>query len=68
MERKLTDTKFKHCGCIYFKGDIPEGLPLALSGTIAPTNLEQFTMGPLLGGDYWRKAKSSLKLNRGPCK
>ncbi|KAF4633803.1 hypothetical protein G7Y89_g4304 [Cudoniella acicularis] len=25
IERKLTDTKFKHCGCIYFKEDIPQG-------------------------------------------
>ena len=68
IERKLTDTKFKQCGCIYFKEDIPQGDRLVTTSTISPSTLERFTMGPLVDMDHWRKVKASMDLNRGPCK
>jgi len=68
IERKLTDTKIKHCGCIYFKEDIPRGEPLATASTVSPSTLDRFTMGPLVDMDHWRKKKASMVLNRGPCK
>ncbi len=67
MEHKLTGTKFKHCGCIYFKEDIPQGEQLVITSTISPSSLERFTMGPLVDMDYWRKLKASMDLNRGSC-
>ena len=68
IERKLVDTKFRHCGCIYFKKDISQGERLAIISTVSPSTLERFMMGPLMDMDQWRKAKASMDLNRGPCK
>lgn len=68
IERKLADTKFRHCGCIYFKDDISRGHRLEITGTTSPSTLERFTMGPLVDMDYWRKVKASMDLSRGPCK
>ncbi|RFU31022.1 hypothetical protein B7463_g5319, partial [Scytalidium lignicola] len=66
MERKLTDTKFKYCGSIYFKEDMPHGYRLVITSTVSPSILEQFTIGPLVHMDHWRKVKASMDLNRGP--
>jgi hypothetical protein len=68
IERKLTNTKFKLCSCIYFKEDVPQSKRLVITGTISPSVLERFTIGPLVDIDYWRKEKASMDLNRGPCK
>lgn len=68
IERKLTDTKFKLCGCIYFKEDLPQGERLVISSTILPSTQERFTIGPLVDMDHWQKVKASMDLNRGPCK
>jgi hypothetical protein len=68
IERKLTDTKFKLYGCMYFKEDIPQGDRLVITGTVSPLTLERFTMGPLVDMDHWRKVKASMDLNRRPCK
>jgi predicted membrane-bound mannosyltransferase len=67
IERKLTDTNFKQCGCIYFKEDVPHGDRLITTRTTLPSTLEQFRMGPLVAMDYWRKEKAKMDLNRGPC-
>lgn len=70
IERKLTDTKFKHSGCIYFKKDLPQGEPLAMTTTssLSPSTLKRFTMGPLVDVDCWQNEKTGMDLNRGPCK
>ncbi|KAH9212626.1 kinase-like domain-containing protein [Leptodontidium sp. 2 PMI_412] len=66
IERKLADTTFKHCGCIYFKADVPHGDRLITSRTTSPSILERFRMGPLVDMDHWRKEKATMNLNRGP--
>ncbi|EPE32785.1 Protein kinase-like (PK-like) [Glarea lozoyensis ATCC 20868] len=66
FERRLTDTAFKQCGCIYFKADAPYGEQLATTRTAAPSSLEQFRMGPLVTMDYWQKEKATMDMNRGP--
>lgn len=68
IERKLADTKFGQYGCIYFKKDIPQGDRLTITNAMSPSTLEQFTMGPLVDMDYWRKLKATMNLKRGPCK
>lgn len=68
IERKLADTKLKHCGCIYFKEDIPHGDGLVTTSTISVSTLERFRIGPLVDMDHWQKVKASMDLNRGPCK
>ncbi|KAG4435755.1 hypothetical protein IFR05_008769 [Cadophora sp. M221] len=66
IERKLTDTNFKHCGCIYFEADVPHGERLITTRTTSPSTLERFRMGPLVSMDHWRKEKATMDLNRGP--
>jgi hypothetical protein len=72
IERKLAETKFQQCGCIYFKEDFPHGDSLAIASTTASTTassaLERFTLGPLVDVDCWEKEKASMNLHRGPCK
>ena len=68
MERKLTDTKLKHFGCIYFKEDVPHGDHLTVVSTESLSTLERFRMGPLVTIDYWEKKNAGMDLNRGPCK
>lgn len=68
IDRKLADTKLKHCGCIYFKEDIPQGDCLVTTSAIPTSTLERFRMGPLVDMDHWQKVKASMDLNRGPCK
>lgn len=68
IERKLTDTIFKHCGCIYFKEDIPHGNHLVVTNTISPSTLERYRIGPMVDMNYWRKGKAAMDLNKRPCK
>jgi len=68
IERRLTDTTFKNCGCIYFKTDVPHGDRLMTTRTASPSTLERFRMGPLVAMDHWQKEKATMDLNRGPCK
>ena len=68
IERKLTDTNFKHSGCIYFKADVPHGDRLITTTSTSPSALERFRMGPLVNMDHWQKEKATMDLNRGPCK
>ena len=68
IERKLAETKFQQCGCIYFKEDFPQGNTLAMVGIVSTPTLERFTVGPLVDMDHWQKVNASMALNRGPCK
>ena len=68
IECKLADINFKLCGCVYFKEDLPHGAHLVTTGTTSYSILEQYWVGPSADMGYWRKAKATLQLSRGPCK
>jgi hypothetical protein len=68
IERKLTDTKLKHHGCLYFKDDFPQGKPLGITNTIPSAAVERFRMGPSVDTNYWEEARANMDLDRGPCK
>ncbi|KAK0110084.1 hypothetical protein ONS95_002740 [Cadophora gregata] len=68
MERKLAETIFQHCGSIYFKDDFPRGedIKLADTCTVSPSTLGRYTLGPMVGIDFWQEAKAGMDLDRGP--
>ncbi|KAG4435210.1 hypothetical protein IFR05_009318 [Cadophora sp. M221] len=68
MERKLAETTFPQCGSIYFKEDFPQGEDIKLAGTctISPSTLGRYTLGPMVGIDFWQGPKATMDLDRGP--
>ncbi|TAQ88177.1 hypothetical protein B7494_g3491 [Chlorociboria aeruginascens] len=69
VERRLASTKFRNSGCIYFKGDIQEGMSIHTTSTSSPLQplvLERFTLGPLVSSGQWRGNRASMDMHRGP--
>ena len=70
FERKLASISFPRHGCIYYKADLEvrgiagETLMPLLDHPI----LQKFTLGPLTEARHWDGARSTMILDRGPCK
>lgn len=71
IERQLATMKFVKSGCIYFSGDIPQGIPgvnaLVSSPTLPSSVLDRFKLGPLVSERLWRGKRATMDLDRGPC-
>jgi hypothetical protein len=67
MESKLASTKFLNSGCIYFRDDISDGVPLATILPFESSVLKRFKLGPLLKSGMWAGERARVGMNRGPC-
>lgn len=75
IEHQLSTTNFSQYGCIYFKEDLlaltgaAEAADVSIKGSsIAPDVLNRYSIGPLTSPELWRSSRSSMPLDRGPCK
>jgi hypothetical protein len=77
-ETQLMSICFQKHGCIYFKKDLEEKgvTPQALEArTLLPTgpsealsSTDEFAFGPLSRTVLWQNGRSTMELERGPCK
>ena len=68
MELFLASTTFTKSGSIYFREDIPGSEALTMVSPQGALTLGRYTIGPLVEDRLWRGERTSMDLNRGPCK
>jgi hypothetical protein len=77
-ESQLMSVCFQKHGCIYFKKDLEEKgvTPQALEARVllptgpseALSSTDEFALGPLSRTILWQNERSTMELERGPCK
>jgi hypothetical protein len=71
LQKRILDVRFAGYGAVYFSRDIPKEQRLSqfLAPDISPHSVdEEFCLGPMPRRDFWLAERTSMTIDRGPCK